>query len=102
MLQVRRFGSNEELIAKVEVYFESKDKLFYGKVHNTLAPIRGLDVRFEPTVPLNETHPVIYFIPIGGKISCSHVNPMGTSKTPSPLKELSLELDFWMSAIFSY
>ena len=31
MLQGERFGSNEEVIAEVEAYFESKDKSFYGK-----------------------------------------------------------------------
>ena len=32
MLQGKRFGSNEEVIAEVEAYFESKDKSFYKKV----------------------------------------------------------------------
>ena len=31
MLQGKRFGSNEEVILKTEVYFEAKDKLFYKK-----------------------------------------------------------------------
>ena len=31
MLQGKRFGSNEEVIAKTEVYFESKDESFYKK-----------------------------------------------------------------------
>ena len=29
MLQGKRFGSNEELIAETEAYFEAKDKSFY-------------------------------------------------------------------------
>ena len=29
MLQGKRFGSNEEVIAKTEAYFESKNKSFY-------------------------------------------------------------------------
>ena len=32
MLQGKRFGSNEEVISKTEMYFEAKDKLFYKKV----------------------------------------------------------------------
>ena len=31
ILQGKRFGSNEEVIAKTEVYFESKDESFYKK-----------------------------------------------------------------------
>jgi len=31
MLQGKRFGSNEEVIAETEVYFEAKDKSFYKK-----------------------------------------------------------------------
>ena len=31
MLQRKRFGSNEEVIAKTEAYFESKDESFYKK-----------------------------------------------------------------------
>ena len=31
ILQGRRFGSNEEVIAETEAYFESKDKSFYKK-----------------------------------------------------------------------
>ena len=31
MLQGKRFGSNEEVIAKTKTYFESKDGLFYKK-----------------------------------------------------------------------
>ena len=31
MLQGKRFGSNEEVIAELEVYFESKDESFYKK-----------------------------------------------------------------------
>ena len=31
MLQVKRFGSNEEVIAETEAYFESKDESFYNK-----------------------------------------------------------------------
>ena len=31
MLQGKRFGSNEEVIAKTEAYFENKYKLFYKK-----------------------------------------------------------------------
>ena len=31
MLQGKRFGSNEEVISEIEVYFEVKDKLFYKK-----------------------------------------------------------------------
>ena len=31
MLQGKRFGSNEEVIAETEVYFESKDESFYKK-----------------------------------------------------------------------
>ena len=31
MLQGTRFGSNEEVIAKTEAYFESKDESFYKK-----------------------------------------------------------------------
>ncbi|XP_067145300.1 protein GVQW3-like [Centruroides vittatus] len=33
MLQEKKFGSNEEVIAKTEAYFESKDKSFYKKRH---------------------------------------------------------------------
>ena len=32
MLQGKRFGSNEEVIAETEAYFEAKDKSFYKKV----------------------------------------------------------------------
>ena len=31
MLQEKRFGSNDEVIAETEAYFESKDELFYKK-----------------------------------------------------------------------
>ena len=31
MLQGKRFGSNEEVIAETEAYFESKDESFYKK-----------------------------------------------------------------------
>ena len=31
MLQVKRFGSNEEVLAKTVAYFESKDESFYKK-----------------------------------------------------------------------
>ena len=31
MLQGKRFGSNEEVVAETETYFESKDELFYKK-----------------------------------------------------------------------
>ena len=31
MVQVKRFGSNEEVIAETEAYFESKDESFYKK-----------------------------------------------------------------------
>ena len=31
MLQGKRFGSDEEVISETEVYFETKDKLFYKK-----------------------------------------------------------------------
>ena len=31
MLQGKRFGSNEKVISETEVYFETKDKLFYKK-----------------------------------------------------------------------
>ena len=31
MLQGNKFGSNEEVIAESEAYFESKDKSFYRK-----------------------------------------------------------------------
>ena len=31
MLQRKRFGSNKELIAETEAYFEAKDKSFYEK-----------------------------------------------------------------------
>ena len=31
MLQGKRFGSNEEVIAETEAYFEAKDKSFYKK-----------------------------------------------------------------------
>ena len=33
MLQGKRFVSNEEVIAEVEAYFESKDESFYKKGH---------------------------------------------------------------------
>lgn len=31
MLQGKKFGLNEEVIAKAEAYFENKDKSFYKK-----------------------------------------------------------------------
>ena len=31
MLQGKRFGSNEEVISEIEVYFDAKDKSFYKK-----------------------------------------------------------------------
>jgi len=31
MLQGKRFGSNEEVIAETEAYFEDKDKPFYKR-----------------------------------------------------------------------
>ena len=31
MLQRKRFGSNEEVIAEIKAYFEAKDKSFYKK-----------------------------------------------------------------------
>ena len=31
MLQGKRFGSNEEILAKTEAYFKAKDKLLYKK-----------------------------------------------------------------------
>ncbi|GFV56345.1 hypothetical protein TNCV_3434101 [Trichonephila clavipes] len=34
MLQEKRFGSNKEVTAEVEVYFENKDKSFYEKERN--------------------------------------------------------------------
>ncbi|GFX28859.1 uncharacterized protein TNCV_4250981 [Trichonephila clavipes] len=47
---------------------------------NNLASVRVLDLRFDPTVPLVETHPVIYFIPIvqwawGGALSLKLESP---------------------------
>ena len=33
MFQVKRFGSNEEVISETEVYFEAKDTSFYKKRH---------------------------------------------------------------------
>ena len=36
MLQGKRFGSNEEVIAETEAYFESKDESFYKKRHRKL------------------------------------------------------------------
>ena len=32
MLQGKRFGSNKEVIAETETYFEAKDKFFYKHV----------------------------------------------------------------------
>lgn len=31
MLQRKKFSSNKEMLAKIEVYFNAKDKLFYKK-----------------------------------------------------------------------
>ncbi|GFU73335.1 HTH_Tnp_Tc3_2 domain-containing protein [Trichonephila clavipes] len=70
-------------------------------VHNILTPVRVSDLRFEPSVPLVETHPVSSgSFPLcsqgevlSTKLSCCHVNPMGTGEkfTPHP-KEVAPEL----------
>ncbi|GFS61086.1 hypothetical protein TNCV_4955981 [Trichonephila clavipes] len=54
--------------------------------HNILAPVRVSDLRFEPTVPVVETHPVIYFIPIVLSIACTLI--YGLLKKPSPTPSL--------------
>ena len=47
-LQSKRFGSNEEVILEIEVYFEAKDKSFYKKgivrevLESVYPPIRRL------------------------------------------------------------
>ena len=43
MLQVKRFGPNEEVILETEAYFEAKDKSFYKKVMELLEKV-GISV----------------------------------------------------------
>ena len=40
MLQGKRFGSNEEVIAETEGYFESKDESFYKKASKSQRGVR--------------------------------------------------------------
>ena len=48
ILQRKRFGSNEGVIAGTEVYFESKDESFYKKI------IEKLDKRWNGYITLEE------------------------------------------------
>lgn len=41
MLQGKKFGLNEEVIAKAEAYFENKDKSFYKKKNQRLVLSRN-------------------------------------------------------------
>ena len=50
MLQRKRFGSNEEVIAENEAYFESKDKSFYKK------GIEKLEKRWNKCITLEENY----------------------------------------------
>ena len=46
MLQGKRFGSNEEVIAETKAYFESKDETFYKKT------IEKLEKRWDQCITL--------------------------------------------------
>ena len=50
MLQGKRFGSNEEVIAETEVYFESKDESFYE------IGIEKLDNRWNKCITFKENY----------------------------------------------
>ena len=50
ILQGKRFGSNEEVIAETEAYFESKDESFYKK------DIEKLVKRFNECITLEENY----------------------------------------------
>ena len=50
MLQEKRFGSNEEVIAETEAYFESKYESFYKK------DIEKLEKRFKECIMLEGNH----------------------------------------------
>ena len=50
MLQGKRFGSNEEVIAETEAYFESNDKSFYKK------GIEMLEKRWSEYITLEENY----------------------------------------------
>ncbi|GFV35354.1 hypothetical protein TNCV_3203861 [Trichonephila clavipes] len=78
-------------------------KLVY--IHNILAPVRVLNFRFEPTVPLVETHPVIYFMRCHIRFTSS---PDTVCRTPPPraigpivpvLKCLNL-FKLWLSRVW--
>ena len=47
MLLEKRFGSNEEVIAETEAYFESKDESFYKKGIEKLEKRRNQCITFE-------------------------------------------------------
>lgn len=50
MLQGKKFGLNEEVIAKAEAYFENKDKSFYkkkpkvGTIQKSYGPVNSVAV----------------------------------------------------------
>lgn len=50
MLQGKKFGLNEEVIAKAEAYFENKDKSFYkkkpkvGTIQKSYGPVSSVAV----------------------------------------------------------
>ena len=54
MLQGKRFGSNEEVIAKTEAYFENKGKSFYKKGIEKLRSVGMNVLHLKKTVLMNK------------------------------------------------
>ena len=61
MLQGKKFGSNEEVIAAAEAYFESKDESFYKKC------IKKLEKHWNEYITLETTSKTILSIDNGDK-----------------------------------
>ena len=54
MLQRKRFGSNEKVIAETEAYFESKDESFYKKGIEKLRSVRMNLLHLKETMLMNK------------------------------------------------
>ena len=58
MLQTKRFGSSEEVIAETEAYFEAKDELFYK------IGIEMLEKRLHECITLEEDYVDYFCLPL--------------------------------------
>ena len=54
MLQGKRFGTNEEVIADTETYFESKDEPFYKKASKSQRSVGMNVLRLKETMLMNK------------------------------------------------